>query len=116
MVYTSQVVTIEAQVKYILEALRVMDDKSIVALEVSSEAQAEFAAYTDARLAGSVWNSGGCSSYYLSPSGRNVTYWPGSVRNFTRRMSAIELDHYGYRTRSASPVVEAEPATSEASA
>ena len=115
-VYTSQVVTIEAQVKYILEALRVMDDKSIVALEVSSEAQAEFAAYTDARLAGSVWNSGGCSSYYLSPSGRNVTYWPGSVRNFTRRMSAIELDHYGYRTRSTSPVVEAAPATSEASA
>lgn len=101
-VYTSQVVTIEAQVNYILESLQVMDVKTIAALEVSRKAQTEFADYTDATLEGSVWNSGGCSSYYLSPSGRNVTYWPGSVRNFTRRMSTIDLGHYEYRIGSAS--------------
>ncbi|AJW42009.1 Cyclohexanone monooxygenase [Rhodococcus sp. B7740] len=97
-VYTSQVVTIEAQVNYILAALRAMDDNALAALEVSMRAQIEFADHTDERLAGSVWNSGGCSSYYLSPSGRNVTYWPGSVRNFTRRMSTIELRHYHCRS------------------
>ena len=69
----------------------------LAAIDVTRTAQTEFADYTDERLAGSVWNSGGCSSYYLSPSGRNVTYWPGSVRNFTRRMSNIELDHYSCR-------------------
>ncbi|MBY4205881.1 NAD(P)/FAD-dependent oxidoreductase [Rhodococcus fascians] len=97
-VYTSQVVTIEAQVNYVLAALRAMDDKSLAAIDVTRTAQTEFADYTDERLAGSVWNSGGCSSYYLSPSGRNVTYWPGSVRNFTRSMSTIELDHYCCRS------------------
>ncbi|CCQ14482.1 putative uncharacterized protein [Rhodococcus sp. AW25M09] len=97
-VYTSQVVTIEAQVNYVLEALRAMDSGAIAALEVTERAQTEFADYTDEQLAGSVWNSGGCSSYYLSPSGRNVTYWPGSVRNFTRKMSTIELGHYHCRS------------------
>ncbi|MGF0311064.1 flavin-containing monooxygenase [Rhodococcus sp. IEGM1428] len=100
-VYTSQVVTIEAQVNYILAALRAMDSHAISVLEVTERAQTEFADHTDELLAGSVWNSGGCSSYYLSPSGRNVTYWPGSVRNFTRRMSTIELDHYHCRSAAA---------------
>ncbi|QCB49642.1 NAD(P)/FAD-dependent oxidoreductase [Rhodococcus sp. PAMC28707] len=110
-VYTSQVVTIEAQVNYILDALRAMDTNKIRSLEVSKQAQTEFADYTDATLAGSVWNSGGCSSYYLSPSGRNVTYWPGSVRNFTRRMSTIELGHYEYRIGSASDAKKPTAAT-----
>ena len=116
-VYTSQVITIEAQVNYVLEALRVMDAKSIATLEVSSEAQAEFNDYTDEKLAGSVWNSGGCSSYYLSPSGRNVTYWPGSVRNFTHRMSTVELGHYRCSTvesdKVTAPASDEEPALTE---
>ncbi|WP_128644786.1 NAD(P)/FAD-dependent oxidoreductase [Rhodococcus sp. BS-15] len=105
-VYTSQVVTIEAQVNYILAALRAMDSNAITALEVSMRAQSTFAEHTDRKLAGSVWNSGGCSSYYLSPSGRNVTYWPGSVRNFTRRMSSIELGHYHWRSADFRPDTE----------
>ncbi|ORM27728.1 NAD(P)/FAD-dependent oxidoreductase [Williamsia sp. 1135] len=93
-VYTSQVVTIEAQVEHILAALRVLSTRKDSAIEVKASAQQEFCSMVDRKLAGSVWNSGGCSSYYLSPSGRNVTFWPGSVRSFTRAMSRVELSDY----------------------
>lgn len=96
-VYTSQVVTIEAQVEHILAALRAMSSSRSAVIEVNAGAQREFCDTVDRKLEGSVWNSGGCSSYYLSPSGRNVTFWPGSVRSFTKAMSRIERTHYTFR-------------------
>jgi cation diffusion facilitator CzcD-associated flavoprotein CzcO len=99
-VYTSQVVTIEAQVDYILAALRTMQARGLRSLEVTASAQRDFVDHVDRRLAGSVWNTGGCRSYYLSPSGRNFTFWPGSVAAFRRRMRALDLTHYDVVPRS----------------
>ncbi|MBT0567250.1 NAD(P)/FAD-dependent oxidoreductase [Williamsia sp. CHRR-6] len=97
-VYTSQVVTIEAQVQHIVSALDEMDARGVDAVEVTEAAEHEFVHHTDEVLSHSVWNTGGCSSYYLSPSGRNFTYWPGSVRNFTKVMSTIDMNHYTVET------------------
>ena len=49
------------------------------------------------KLTHSVWNTGGCSSYYLSPSGRNYTFWPGFVVGFRRRMKHIRLADFTVR-------------------
>ncbi|MGN5237331.1 flavin-containing monooxygenase [Rhodococcus sp. SJ-3] len=93
-VYTSQVVTIETQIEYLLAALHAMDAAHIDSVEVRADVQQDFVEDTDRRLTGSVWNSGGCSSYYLSPSGRNFTFWPGFNASFRRRMSTFELADY----------------------
>jgi cation diffusion facilitator CzcD-associated flavoprotein CzcO len=93
-VYTSQVVTIEAQVGYVMSALEAMDEHGLASIEVRPEAQQSFVEATDDRLAGSVWNAGGCSSYYLTDGGRNYTFWPGFVRTFKRRTSAVDLADY----------------------
>ena len=65
MVYTSQVVTIEAQVEYIVSCILQMDERGIGSIDVRADVQREFVRATDRRLATSVWNAGGCSSYYL---------------------------------------------------
>ncbi len=93
-VYTSQVVTIETQIDYLLAALHAMGATNIDSVEVRADVQQDFVEDTDRRLAGSVWNSGGCSSYYLSPSGRNFTFWPGFNASFRRRMSKFDLADY----------------------
>ncbi|MEO6472370.1 MAG: NAD(P)/FAD-dependent oxidoreductase, partial [Aeromicrobium sp.] len=97
-IYTSQVVTIESQVGYIMAALKAMDDRGLASIEVTAEAQDEFIARVDKRLKGSVWNSGGCSSYYVNEKGRNVAFWPGFAFTFVRKMKAIDLADYVTRT------------------
>lgn len=97
-VYTSQVVTIESQIDYLLGALAAMDAADLATVEVRPEAQHDFVEDTDDRLAGSVWNTGGCSSYYLSPSGRNFTFWPGLIASFQRRMRRFDLADYRVQT------------------
>ena len=43
------------------------------------------------RLAGTVWNAGGCMSYYLDANGRNSTMFPGSTLELRRRLSRFDL-------------------------
>lgn len=101
-VYTSAVITIEDQVHYILEALREMDKADLASLEVTERAQRDFVAWADKGLSKSVFVAGGCTSYYLSPSGRNFTHYPGFSAGFRSRTSKVDLDHY--LTRPAQPV------------
>ncbi len=42
-----------------------------------------------------VWNTGGCTSWYLDANGRNTTIWPGTTTEFrtaTRRVDLAEYD------------------------
>lgn len=106
-VYTSMVVVIEAQVEYIVSALREMRGRGITSLEVREDAVERFTAEIDAKLARSVWNVGGCASYYLDATGRNIAWFPGFFRQFGARTARIDLSdfllRYG-RSRTASTV------------
>ncbi|MBQ7806573.1 MAG: cyclohexanone monooxygenase, partial [Rhodococcus sp.] len=93
-VYTSQVVTIEAQVEYIVSCILQMDEGGIGSIDVRADVQREFVRATDRRLATSVWNAGGCSSYYLVDGGRNYTFYPGFNRSFRTRTKRADLAHY----------------------
>jgi len=95
-VYTSQVVTIEAQVEYIVSCILQMDQRGIGSIDVRAEVQREFVRATDRRLTTSVWNAGGCSSYYLVDGGRNYTFYPGFNRSFRARTKRADLAHYSH--------------------
>jgi cation diffusion facilitator CzcD-associated flavoprotein CzcO len=90
--HNSVVLMIEAQVRYVMSCLELMKCGKRRVLEVRSEKQKEFVADIHRRMAGTVWQSGGCQSWYQDQhSGENTTLWPGSVVSYVRR------------TRSASP-------------
>jgi hypothetical protein len=41
-----------------------------------------------------VWNTGGCQSWYLNEAGRNPTLWPGSTLRFRRLTRRIDEREY----------------------
>jgi cation diffusion facilitator CzcD-associated flavoprotein CzcO len=84
--HQSIVFVIEAQVRYIVECLRLMEQTASTRIEVRRSTQQLFNERIHAKLAGSVWNSGGCHSWYLDEGGKNRAAWPGSSVSYWRRM------------------------------
>ena len=56
-------------------------------------------AQIDERSADTVWQRGGCSSWYLDKGGRNRTLWPGTVAEFERRVRNPEWVDYEFTSR-----------------
>jgi cation diffusion facilitator CzcD-associated flavoprotein CzcO len=92
--HSSAILLHEAQAGYVVEALRTLDRQGLASFDVRPEVQAAFNAEVDRRLAGSIWNAGGCASYYLDANGRNATIFPWSTIELRRRLSRFEhADH-----------------------
>jgi len=105
--HTSLLVMIEAQMRYVLGCLDLMRREDIGTVEVRAEACDRFNAWLDARLRRTVWNSGGCVSWYLDRHGRNGTMWPDFTwrfRSLTRR-----FDPGAYRLERTAAGREPEP-------
>ncbi len=93
--HNSMVFMIESQITYIIKALKFMDRNKVKTVEVSSAAQAEFNTNVQSKLKGSVWNSGGCNSWYIDPkSGKNVTLWPGFTWQFRQLTRQFDSNAY----------------------
>lgn len=75
---------IEAQLHYVVQCLRLMKERRATRLEVRAEVQREFNTWLHGKLARSVWNSGGCHSWFLDHTGRNRQSWPGTGTGYWR--------------------------------
>jgi cation diffusion facilitator CzcD-associated flavoprotein CzcO len=92
--HTSVVFTIESQVAYLRDALRTMRERGYGAVEPRAEAQRAWNADVQRRMRRTVWNTGGCSSWYLDRHGRNTVLWPKSTFTFRRRLAHFDADAY----------------------
>ena len=93
--HTSLVVMIEAQVAHVVGALRALRDRG--AARDRRAARRRSSAGTPRcrpRPAPTVWNSGGCSSWYLDDAGRNTTLWPDYTFRFIRRTRTFDPGDY----------------------
>lgn len=90
---------IEAQIAYVMDALRTMEARGIHAVEPRSDAQARYNEELQRRMEGTVWTSGGCRSWYLDASGRNRTLWPGATWRFRQRTRRFDIANYETRPR-----------------
>jgi cation diffusion facilitator CzcD-associated flavoprotein CzcO len=82
--HSSVVFMAEAQMRYILDCLRVMERRGLAAVEIRPEVQAAHNAALQRRLRDTVWLSG-CASWYLDAHGRNTTLWPGFTWEYQLR-------------------------------
>ena len=81
--HNSMVYMIESQIHYVLGALKLINQQQLQSLEVKRAVQDRFNAKLQGSLGNTVWNAGGCTSWYLHPvSGRNCTVWPGFTWRF----------------------------------
>ncbi|TWD73458.1 cation diffusion facilitator CzcD-associated flavoprotein CzcO [Kribbella amoyensis] len=85
--HSSMVFMIEAQVRYVLQALRMLRGAAYV--EVREEAQERFVDEVQGQLDNTVWQSG-CSSWYLDDQGRNSTIWPEFTVTYWRRTRRLD--------------------------
>ncbi len=93
--HNSVVLMIEAQVRYVMSCLKLMKRAKRHVLEVRKETQKQFVEDIHRRLAGTVWQSGGCHSWYQDQrTGENVALWPGSVVSYERRTKSASPADY----------------------
>jgi cation diffusion facilitator CzcD-associated flavoprotein CzcO len=103
--HNSMVFMIESHLNYVLGALGAMERGGATRIEVRPEVYDAYNAELQSRLAGTVWNTGGCSSWYLDANGRNSTIWPDFTWRFwqqTRRFDAA-----AYTVSNGQPAVRA---------
>jgi cation diffusion facilitator CzcD-associated flavoprotein CzcO len=93
--HNSVVLMIEAQVRYTMNCLKLMKRRKQRVLEVRPEIQQSFVEEIYRRMSGTVWQSGGCHSWYQDQqTGEITTLWPGSVVSYLRRMRSISPRDY----------------------
>ncbi|GHH80130.1 Baeyer-Villiger monooxygenase [Streptomyces sulfonofaciens] len=96
---SSMILMIESQLNYLADYLRRLDALGApggrVALDARTSAVAAWNRAVQERMKRTVWNTGGCTSWYLDAQGRNTTVWPGTTTEFraaTRRVDLAEYD------------------------
>jgi cation diffusion facilitator CzcD-associated flavoprotein CzcO len=92
--HSSVVLMIEAQLKQVIAALQHLRRSGAVAIEPTAAAQRRHTAMVDDAMAGTVWTSGGCASWYLDATGRNSTLWPGYITGFRMRLGRFRASDY----------------------
>lgn len=100
--HNSAVYMIEAQIAHIMSAMRLAERRR-TAIMPRREAQDAFIADVQRRMAGTVWVSGGCSSWYLLGGRENYTLWPGHSFTYRRRVKKARARDYEAVDPSARP-------------
>jgi cation diffusion facilitator CzcD-associated flavoprotein CzcO len=92
--HTSVLLYLEAQLEYIVQALRHMERGGASSLDVRPETQSAFNRDIQERLTSSVWTDGGCRSWYLDPDGGTSVLWPGHTGAFRKALRRFDPADY----------------------
>ncbi|MFV0434009.1 MAG: flavin-containing monooxygenase [Leucobacter sp.] len=86
---------IEAQSAYVAKLMDLADEAGAAAVVVTDEAQAAFNDRLDEMMARTVWEAGGCHSFYrIGSTGRVAVKWPGSLAEFEEAVAQIDRNDY----------------------
>jgi len=77
--HNSQVFMIEAQARYVVGCLKRMRRRPTATLESRPRSRTASNAWVQKRMGSTVWQTGGCRSWYQDPvTGRNTLLWPAA--------------------------------------
>ncbi len=91
---SSAFIIIEAQLGYITDALKKARQQNIRRIAVRDDKAAAYNEKIQAALQQTVYNNGGCSSYFIDSNGRNSTAWPWSTYKMRRMLSRFRPGDY----------------------
>ncbi len=97
--HTSMVFMIESQINYITDAIAAFDRLNLRTVEVRKDVQDKFNRELQGKLVGSVWNTGGCASWYLDKHGNNTTLWPDFTFRFRKLLEQFDVAAYDTTTK-----------------
>jgi hypothetical protein len=87
---------IESHLNYVSSALKAIDRRDLETFEVRTDVQRRYNVRLQARMRRTVWQTGGCASWYLDKHGNNTTLWPSFT--FVFRQLTRRFDVGAYRT------------------
>ncbi|MET8182910.1 NAD(P)/FAD-dependent oxidoreductase [Streptomyces sp. NPDC005336] len=91
---SSMILIIEAQLNYMADYLRQLDTLGgKVAMDAKPSAVRDYNERIEERMRRTVWNVGGCDSWYLD-NGRNTTLWPGTTSEFKKVTRRVHPEEY----------------------
>jgi cation diffusion facilitator CzcD-associated flavoprotein CzcO len=91
---SSMILMIESALNYVADHLRALDRTGAAALVARPEAVRAWNTELQRRMRRTVWQTGGCQSWYLDAAGRNTTLWPGTTAEYRRATQRIKLEEY----------------------
>lgn len=92
--HNSAYIVIESQLDYITGAYRAMKKHKIEKLQVNPEVQTQYNEKIQTALQTTVWNTGGCQSYYIDKNGRNSIGFPWSTYKMRKLLKTFDLESY----------------------
>jgi cation diffusion facilitator CzcD-associated flavoprotein CzcO len=92
--HSSMIFMMESQFAYVLDAIKTMRARRLKFVDVRPEVSSKYNEALQRRLQHTVWNSGGCSSWYLTSTGKNTTAWPGFTFEFRLKTRRFDAEHY----------------------
>ena len=99
LVYDSFIGIAEAQVGYIVDALVKMRNQKFTRFEIKGDVVEAHNKRLQKHLKTTVFNAGGCKSYYLDENGRNFAAWPWSLQELRNQLKVWNTDHYSVETK-----------------
>lgn len=86
----SMINIIEAQLEFVIDALKTMERSRLASVDVRADAQELYNEQIQERMVGSVWTGGGCKSWYLTADGVNRTLWPSYSDAFKKQLKRFD--------------------------
>ena len=78
---------IEQEVNYIVKLIEMAGMAAHI--NVKQQSQDEYNIKIQKKLNNRVWSAGGCNSWYLSDTGKNITLYPDNARSFKKQLKEI---------------------------
>ncbi len=96
--HTSAFMILEAQLDHTMAALTALRRSGWSSVDVRPSVQAAFNSSVQAALASTVYETGGCASYYRDANGRNSFNWPWSTRRLRAQVGRFSPGDYAIKS------------------
>jgi cation diffusion facilitator CzcD-associated flavoprotein CzcO len=100
--HSSMVYMIESHLNYLSSALNAMDKQDFATFDVRPEIQKTYNENLQKHMQRSIWQTGGCASWYLDKHGNNTTLWPSFTFVFRHLTRRFDVSAYETTARAAS--------------
>jgi cation diffusion facilitator CzcD-associated flavoprotein CzcO len=101
--HSSIVYMLESQIHYVRQAIALLQRGDVNAVDVRPAVQRAYNEDIARQLSGTVWDAGGCASWYLDANGRNSTMWPDYTFRYRRRVDRFDVADYDIALATRSP-------------
>lgn len=92
--HTSAIFIIESQIKYIEQCLKALKNNNASSIEPTAEAEDKYTTSIHKSMENTVWQKGGCTSWYQNSAGKVIAMFPGFSFVFRNLCKRFKVDDH----------------------